>query len=43
VRTLGYAKSSAHPLRRRIALGLAILLWLGFTSIPLGVIAGVIR
>jgi succinate dehydrogenase / fumarate reductase cytochrome b subunit len=43
VRTLGYAKSSAHPLRRKIALAVAILLWLGFTSIPLGVIAGVIR
>jgi succinate dehydrogenase / fumarate reductase, cytochrome b subunit len=43
IRTLGYAKSSAHPLQRRIALGLAILLWIGFTSIPLGVIAGIIR
>jgi succinate dehydrogenase / fumarate reductase, cytochrome b subunit len=43
VRSLGYAKSSAHPLHRRIALGIALVVWLGFTIVPLGVIAGVIR
>ncbi|MGH7617987.1 MAG: succinate dehydrogenase cytochrome b subunit, partial [Gemmatimonadaceae bacterium] len=31
VRTLGYAKPSAHPLKRRLALGVAIVVWLGFT------------
>jgi succinate dehydrogenase / fumarate reductase cytochrome b subunit len=43
IRSLGYAKRSTHPLQRRIALVLAFLLWLGFTSIPLGVVAGIIR
>jgi succinate dehydrogenase / fumarate reductase cytochrome b subunit len=43
VRTLGYAKTSAHPLQRRIALVVAIVVWLGFTIVPVGVIAGIIR
>ncbi len=43
VRSLGYAKTSADPLHRRIALGVAILVWLGFTIVPVGVIAGIIR
>ena len=43
VRTLGYAKSSPHPLHRRIALVVAVVVWLGFTIVPVGVIAGVIR
>jgi succinate dehydrogenase / fumarate reductase cytochrome b subunit len=43
VRTLGYAKTSAHPLQRRIALIVTIVVWLGFTIVPVGVIAGVIR
>ena len=43
VRTLGYAASSPQPLRRRIALAVAALIWLGFTLVPLGVVAGVIR
>jgi succinate dehydrogenase cytochrome b subunit len=43
VRTLGYAKPSPHPLHRRIALVIAALVWLGFTIVPLGVFAGVIR
>lgn len=43
VRTLGYAKPSAHPLHRRIALGIAAIIWLGFTLIPVGVIVGLIR
>ena len=40
VRTLGYAKPSGHPLKRRIALVVAIAIWLGFTVVPIGVIAG---
>jgi succinate dehydrogenase / fumarate reductase cytochrome b subunit len=43
VRTLGYAKPSPHPLHRRIALVIAAIVWLGFTIVPLGVLAGVIH
>ena len=43
LRTLGYAKSSVNPLRRRLALAVAVLIWLGFTLVPLGVLAGIIR
>jgi len=43
LRTLGYAKASAHPLHRRIALVVAVVVWLGFTLVPVGVIAGIIR
>jgi len=43
VRTLGYAKASPRPLHRRVALVIAALVWLGFTIVPLGVLAGIIR
>ena len=43
VRTLGYARPSPHPLHRRIALLVAVAVWLGFTLVPLGVVAGLIR
>jgi succinate dehydrogenase / fumarate reductase cytochrome b subunit len=43
VRTLGYAKPSPNPLHRRIALVVAVGVWLGFTLVPVGVIAGLIR
>jgi len=43
VRTLGYAKPSPRPLHRRIALVVAAIVWLGFTIVPLGVLAGLIR
>lgn len=43
MRTLGYAKAAVNPLRRRLALAVAVLIWLGFTLVPLGVIAGIIR
>src|SRR4051812_39715933 len=43
VRTLGYAKPSPHPLHRRIALVVAAVIWLGFTIVPLGVLAGFIH
>jgi succinate dehydrogenase / fumarate reductase cytochrome b subunit len=42
IRTLGYAKTSTHPLQRRIALAVAIIVWLGFTLVPVGVVAGII-
>lgn len=43
VRTLGYARESRNPLHRRIALVVAGIVWLGFTLVPLGVLAGIIR
>jgi succinate dehydrogenase / fumarate reductase cytochrome b subunit len=43
VRTLGYAKPSPRPLHRQIALIVAAVVWLGFTLVPLGVLAGLIR
>lgn len=43
IRTLGYAKASPHPLKRRIALAVALIVWLGFTLVPVGVAAGIIR
>ena len=43
LRTLGYAKPSGHPLKRKISLALAIVLWAGFTLVPLGVILGILR
>jgi succinate dehydrogenase / fumarate reductase, cytochrome b subunit len=43
VRTLGYAKRSGNPLHRKIALAVAVVVWLGFTLVPVGVLVGVIR
>ena len=43
VRTLGYAKPSQNPLHRRIALVVAVVIWFGFTLVPVGVMAGIIR
>jgi succinate dehydrogenase cytochrome b subunit len=43
VRSLGYAKPSEDPLKRRIAIIVAVLVWAGFTVVPLGVVAGWIR
>lgn len=42
-RSLGVAKPSDHPLRRRIAPILAVVLWLGFSIVPIAVLAGMIR
>lgn len=42
-RSLGVAPPSPRPLRRRLALILALLIWLGFSVIPLAVYAGVVR
>ena len=43
IRTLGYAKPSDNPLKRRIAAGLASLVWIGFITVPLAVFFGIIR
>jgi succinate dehydrogenase / fumarate reductase cytochrome b subunit len=42
-RSLGMSPPSPNPFRRTIALGLALVIWLGFTVIPLAVYAGLIR
>jgi succinate dehydrogenase / fumarate reductase cytochrome b subunit len=43
VRTLGHAKESPNPLHRRIAAAIAIVVWAGFTFVPVGVIVGILR
>lgn len=43
VRTLGLVKPSRHPLRRRAATIIALIVWLGFTAVPVAVILGVVR
>lgn len=42
-RSLGVAAPSPQPLRRSLALVLALLIWLGFSVIPIAVYAGVVR
>ena len=42
-RSLGMSPPSPNPLRRSVALVLAVFIWLGFTVIPLAVYAGVVR
>jgi succinate dehydrogenase / fumarate reductase cytochrome b subunit len=43
LRSLGYAKPSNHPLHRKIALVIAVVVWAGFTLVPIAVIAGIVR
>jgi succinate dehydrogenase / fumarate reductase cytochrome b subunit len=43
VRTLGVARPSADPLHRRLATLLAVLVFLGFSIIPVAVLAGWVR
>ena len=42
-RSLGLSSPSPRPLRRTVALALALLVWLGFSVIPIAVYAGVLR
>ncbi len=42
-RSLGMSPPSARPLRRMLAMVLALLIWLGFSVIPIAVYAGVVR
>ena len=42
-RSLGISPPTPHPLRRSLALALALLVWLGFSVIPIAVYAGVVR
>ncbi|RKH71639.1 succinate dehydrogenase/fumarate reductase cytochrome b subunit [Corallococcus interemptor] len=43
LRSLGVSRPSLHPKRRPVAWVLALLLWAGFTSIPIAVLLGVVR
>ena len=43
VRTLGFAKPSRHPLHRRVSTVVALIVWIGFTAVPVAVFLGVIR
>ena len=43
VRTLGLTKPSERPLERRVATVIAVVVWLGFSVIPVAVLLGVIR
>ena len=43
VRTLGLTKPSQNPLHRRVATVIALIVWLGFTAVPVAVFLGVIR
>ena len=42
-RSLGVSQPSPQPLGRRVALGLAVLVWLGFTAIVVAGFLGMIR
>ena len=42
-RSMGMSPPSPRPLRRSLALALALLIWLGFSVIPIAVYAGVVR
>jgi succinate dehydrogenase / fumarate reductase cytochrome b subunit len=42
-RSLGAVKPTPHPLRKRVAPVMALVLWLGFSILPIAVLLGVIR
>ena len=42
-RSLGISPPAPNPLHRRFALGLGVVLWLAFTSVPVAVFLGVIQ
>jgi succinate dehydrogenase / fumarate reductase cytochrome b subunit len=42
VRSIGLAQPKQRPLHRTVALGIALILWLGFTAGPVAVFAGLI-
>lgn len=43
VRTLGLTKPSRHPLQRRVATVIAVVVWLGFSIVPIAVFLGLVR
>lgn len=42
-RSLGFSPPSSRPTRRPLAWILALLIWAGFTSIPIAVLSGLVR
>ena len=42
-RSLGLSPASPRPIRRQLALALSVIVWAGFTVIPIAVYSGVIR
>jgi succinate dehydrogenase / fumarate reductase cytochrome b subunit len=42
-RTLGVSPPSPRPLKRQLALALALIIWAGFAVIPIAVYAGMVR
>lgn len=42
-RTLGVAQPTRWPLRRKTALAIALLLWLGFSVVPVAILLGLVR
>lgn len=43
VRSIGVSPPSAEPLHRRVSLVIAVLVWAALTSIPIAVLAGLVR
>jgi len=43
IRTLGLTRPSADPFRRRVTAGLAWAIYLGFSIIPIAVLAGIVK
>ncbi len=43
VRSLGVRQPSTNPLQRKVALAVAIFVWLGFTVVPVAVFVGLVR
>ena len=42
-RTLGVAQPTRWPLRRKTALVIALLLWFGFSAVPVAIVLGLVR
>jgi succinate dehydrogenase / fumarate reductase cytochrome b subunit len=43
VRSIGVSPPSAEPLHRRVSLVIAVSVWAALTSIPIAVLAGLVR
>lgn len=43
LRTLGASKPSRHPLRRPVAIAIAVIVWAGFTIVPVAVFLGLVQ
>jgi succinate dehydrogenase / fumarate reductase, cytochrome b subunit len=43
VRSIGVSPASAEPLHRRVSLVIAVFVWAALTSIPVAVLAGLVR